>query len=213
MARHIVLLGDSIFDNASYVGDAPSVIEHLRGLLPPSDQADLLAVDGSVVDSVFSQMARIPSTATHLVLSIGGNDALGVAGSMLLSPVASIKEALATLAPAVTQFRENYSRLVDDLLDLNLPLVLCTIYDAIPDLDAAGRVGLTGFNDTITRIAFARRLDVIDLRVLCHSPDDFSQVSPIEPSGSGGAKIARAIALATATGGAAGFRVIAHLNR
>jgi hypothetical protein len=37
--RHIGLLGDSIFDNAAYVGREPDVITHLRALLPPGWQA------------------------------------------------------------------------------------------------------------------------------------------------------------------------------
>jgi hypothetical protein len=31
---HVVLLGDSIFDNAGYVPDGLSVLAHLRALLP-----------------------------------------------------------------------------------------------------------------------------------------------------------------------------------
>ncbi|HEX6372708.1 MAG TPA: hypothetical protein VF006_27555 [Longimicrobium sp.] len=31
---HVVLLGDSIFDNASYVAGGPDVVTHLRGELP-----------------------------------------------------------------------------------------------------------------------------------------------------------------------------------
>ena len=31
---HVVLLGDSIFDNGRYVPGGPSVIEHLRKALP-----------------------------------------------------------------------------------------------------------------------------------------------------------------------------------
>ena len=33
MSQHLVLLGDSIFDNAAYVPGGPSVIEHLRRIL------------------------------------------------------------------------------------------------------------------------------------------------------------------------------------
>ncbi len=211
MTKHIVLLGDSIFDNASYVGDEPSVIEHLRRRLGSPDRADLLAVDGSVIDTVYAQIARIPRTATHLVLSVGGNDALSVAESTLFTSVASVAEGLAVLAPPVVSFRENYERLIDALLDLNLPLTVCTIYDAIPRLGEANRVGLTGFNDAITRTAFSRRLNLIDLRLVCHDASDFAEVSPIEPSGSGGAKIARAIEIA-AEGRWEGSRVIAHLD-
>jgi hypothetical protein len=53
------------------------------------------------------------------------------------------------------------------------------------------------FNDVILRTAFQWHLPVIDLRLICTEASDYA--NPIEPSGSGGAKIARAIA------GALGF--------
>ena len=51
---------------------------------------------------------------------------------------------------------------------------------------------LTLFNDVITREAFARRLPLVDLRLICNEPDDYA--NPIEPSAKGGAKIAAVIA-------------------
>lgn len=69
MARHIVLLGDSIFDNALYVPGGQSVLEHLRGAMPKGDKATMVALDGATVSSVFRQIERIPDDATHLVLS------------------------------------------------------------------------------------------------------------------------------------------------
>ena len=45
---HIVLLGDSIFDNARYTLGEPDVISQGRQLLPASWRATLLAVDGRV---------------------------------------------------------------------------------------------------------------------------------------------------------------------
>lgn len=50
--RHVVLLGDSIFDNARYVPDRPPVIEQLQKALPPGWRASLLAVDGAVTEDV-----------------------------------------------------------------------------------------------------------------------------------------------------------------
>jgi hypothetical protein len=47
------------------------------------------------------------------------------------------------------------------------------------------------FNDPILRVAFERRLTVIDLRLVCSEAADYA--NPIEPSSRGGAKIARAI--------------------
>jgi len=65
------------------------------------------------------------------------------------------------------------------------------------------------FNDVILRAAFHWRLPVIDLRLICSEPSDYA--NPIEPSGSGGAKIARAIAatLDLATGNASSSHVFA----
>ena len=45
---HLVLLGDSIFDNAAYVRGAPDLVRQLRGQLPTTWDATLLAVDGSI---------------------------------------------------------------------------------------------------------------------------------------------------------------------
>ena len=73
---HIALLGDSIFDNSSYTGGEPDVVTHLRALLPTGARATLLAVDGSITQSLTEQVRRVPADATHLVVSIGGNDAL-----------------------------------------------------------------------------------------------------------------------------------------
>ena len=44
---HIVLLGDSIFDNASYTSGGPDVISQVREILLKDWKATLLAVDGS----------------------------------------------------------------------------------------------------------------------------------------------------------------------
>jgi hypothetical protein len=65
---------------------------------------------------------------------------------------------------------------------------------AIPEAVQARRaaVGLTVFNDVILRVAIERRLPVLDLRLICNEPADYA--NPIEPSGRGGEKIARAIA-------------------
>lgn len=50
------------------------------------------------------------------------------------------------------------------------------------------------FNEVILFEAARLQVPVIDLRVLCDSPADYSEVSPIEPSEQGCFKIAAAIA-------------------
>ena len=54
--KHIVLLGDSVFDNAAYVAGGPDVIEQVRERLPAGWRATLRAVDGSVIGSVERQL-------------------------------------------------------------------------------------------------------------------------------------------------------------
>jgi hypothetical protein len=73
---HIVLLGDSTFDNHDYVDGGSDVITHLRECLGSEWDATLLAVDGAKVESVLWQLNNLPHDATHLVLSVGGNNAL-----------------------------------------------------------------------------------------------------------------------------------------
>jgi len=86
---HIVLLGDSIFDNAPYVPVGTHVQAHLQALLTPCDRVSLLARDGAVLADVVGQVARLPELSEApdwLVVSCGGNDVLGLVGAMQ-SPV------------------------------------------------------------------------------------------------------------------------------
>jgi hypothetical protein len=78
---HVILLGDSIFDNARYVPNQPPVIDQLRQSLPHDWQASLLAVDGHITKDVAKQLQNMPADATYLIVSAGGNDALGQAAS------------------------------------------------------------------------------------------------------------------------------------
>ena len=195
---HVVLLGDSIFDNARYVPDRPPVIEQVRRGLPAGWKATLVAVDGHTVEDVARQLPRVPADATHLVVSVGGNDAL-MASGLLQVPAATVGDALAILAEALGEFRPGYSAMLRSVLALGKPTAVCTIYDAIPTLGNAERAALAGFNDVISRAAAAAGVPLLDLRVICNHADDYSPLSAIEPSVVGGAKIADAICRAVTT--------------
>ena len=197
---HLVLLGDSIFDNAAYTSGEPDVVTHLRALLPAGARATLLAVDGAITGSMPEQVPRIPADATHLVVSIGGNDALGCL-NLLDAPATSTAGALRLLGQAVDRFEANYRSTVRLVLDRGLPATLCTIYNGAfedPDLAARARVALMMFNDVILRVAFEHHASAIDLRLICNENADYA--NPIEPSGQGGMKIAKAIVRATGAG-------------
>lgn len=196
MSRHVALLGDSIFDNAAYTGREPDVVQHLRSILPSGWQASLLAVDGSVIANLSSQLRRVPADASHLVVSVGGNDALRNS-DMLEQRVRSTAEALEIFHERVEELEESYRSAVREVLDLGRPVTLCTIYNGnLPDPGYAriARVALALFNDAILRTAFELRLPVIELRLVCNEPADYA--NPIEPSGRGGRKIAQVIARA-----------------
>jgi hypothetical protein len=191
--HHLVLLGDSILDNGSYTAGGPSVLTHVERQLPDGWRATLSAVDGSTTEEIHSQLNAIPSGATHLLLSVGGNNAL-LRADILETPVTSTSEALLMLSAVVRDFEQSYRRAVEACLSLNLPLTVCTVYHGnFPDTNYQQRVvvALTVFNDVIIRVATENNLKVIDLRLVCTSAEDYA--NPIEPSASGGAKIARAI--------------------
>ena len=191
---HVVLLGDSIFDNRAYVAPEPDVIHQLRGRLGPDWAATLLAVDGHVTDDVCTrQLARLPQDATHLVISVGGNDALG-RSAILNEPARSVGEAVERLAQAQASFADDYATMLDAVLAIGLPTAVCTIYDAnYPEPQRQVVVAaLALFNDVISRAAFLRGLPLVDLRLICSDPADYA--NPIEPSAIGGNKIASVIA-------------------
>jgi hypothetical protein len=196
---HVVLLGDSIFDNAAYVSGGPAVLDHLRRVLPAGWSATLLALDGSVTAGVHRQLSGVPADASHLVLSVGGNDALGHV-DMLGEKAASVAEVLDRLARIGEAFDLEYRGLVQKLLEWALPLVLCTIYEgALPDpaLQRRASTALHVFNDAIIRCAFEHRLTMVDLRLVCNRREHYA--NPIEPSVEGGRRIAEAIARSVAT--------------
>jgi hypothetical protein len=194
----LVLLGDSIFDNAQYTGGGPAVVSQVRKLLPSGWGASLLAVDGSTTDDVSGQMQRLPNGATHLVLSVGGNNALMSASRLGISlfgiPDASTSKAFDSLADISDDFESQYRSAVDWCLRPRLPLGICTIYNGCFPNKAYQRiasVALAVFNDVILRVAIDKGLPVIDLRSVCTDPADYA--NPIEPSSIGGEKIAQVI--------------------
>jgi hypothetical protein len=205
---HVVLLGDSIFDNAAYTSGGPDVVAQVRGLLPSGWSASLLAIDGSTTDDIAHQMERLPAEATHLILSVGGNNALNHA-SVLNTPVSSTAQGLGLMADVAVDFETRYRSAIEACLRPGLPLSVCTIYNGcFPDAtyQRVVSVALMVFNDAILKVAIEHRLLVIELRLVCADPRDYA--NPIEPSSVGGEKIARIIAALVT-----GSDVYAHATR
>ena len=190
---HVVLVGDSILDNAAYTRGGPDVVSQVRERLPSGWKATLLAIDGSTTDHIETQLSRLPKDATHLVLSVGGNNAL-MQLSILESPVSSMAESIETIARMASDFEASYRAVVGACLETRLPVALCTVYNGYFDDRSFQRIAsttLTVFNDAIIRVAIENSLSVIDLRSVCVNAEDYA--NPIEPSSVGGAKIAQVI--------------------
>ena len=196
---HVVLLGDSVFDNGAYVGAGPDVIAQVRERLPTGSTATLAAVDGALIGDVARQMARVPADTTHLVVSAGGNDALMHSG-VLAERAGSMAEALERLRVIATYFEREYGALLETVVARRLPTAVCTIYYPRYPEPVRQRLAVQALavpNDAILLHAFGRGLPVLDLRLICDRDEDYA--NPIEPSSVGGAKIADAIVRLLAT--------------
>jgi GDSL-like Lipase/Acylhydrolase family len=190
---HIALLGDSTLDNAAYVPPAQAVLDHLERTLPPGWRASLLALDGSVIADIELQLQRLPTDTSHLIVSVGGNDALGASG-VLQEPATSVAQALGKLSRIREAFQAAYASMLDTVLARRLPTAICTIYDAAfpePDLRKLAATALATLNDCITRLATTRGVPLIDLRIMFNRDADYANA--IEPSSRGGEKFAAAI--------------------
>ena len=206
--KHIALLGDSVFDNAAYVAGGPDVVQQVRAVLPPGWTATLHARDGSVISDMSEQLRLVPASTSHLVASVGGNDALREA-HLLDRKVRSMEEALGLLATVRERFAASFGAMLEHMLQRRLPAAVCTIYEPRfpePSRRRVAATALATLNDVVTREAFIRKIDCIDLRLICNEDRDFA--NPIEPSVHGGAKIAQAIVAFAELGAESRSRII-----
>ena len=208
--KHIILAGDSVFDNRSYVNPGePDVRKQVDGLLDTGDKVTLLAVDGDMNNNVSKQLDNIPNDTTHLFISIGGNDALMHIDAFKES-VSTIGEALDSLNERVQEFEQDYIKMLTNVLKHRLKTTVCTIYNPhfehssldriiymLPEnsdlkkLQQRSTTALPLFNNIIFQEAFNFGLPVMDLRLIFDSDEDYA--NPIEPSVVGGMKMAKII--------------------
>ena len=210
MTKHIILVGDSIFDNGIYVNlDEPNVTEQVQKLLEDEDQVSLLAVDGDITVDISQQLEKLPDDATHLFISIGGNDALGILQSFS-NPIANLGEGFHQFYGIRQEFENSYGQMVSKVLSYDLPTIFCTIYNPCFNHSELERVAdyilegtsnmvlqkmamsaLPTFNDIIFQEAAKAGVPVMDLRLIFNEDSDYA--NPIEPSAAGGLKIAKII--------------------
>ena len=189
----LVLVGDSVFDNAAYV-NGPDVRAQVETKMPDDWAVSLLAVDGSYILDVPNQLEQLPDDAQIFIVSTGGNDVL-VQTEVLGDAVTTVGEALLLLDDAVGQFRKDYCQMLEAVAATDVQSYICTIYRPnFPDGDSqrmtSTALGL--FNDVIVEEASLRGLPIIDIRAIFTDSGDYA--NPIEPSVQGGQKLADEIA-------------------
>lgn len=190
---HIVLLGDSVFDNKAYVGRDPDVVEQLREIIPADWRATLRAVDGAVAENVGRQVLKSPEDATHFVVSAGGNNAL-MNADILSMKADSAAEVFHILSNRADDFEFHYREMLKTILSRERPTAVCTIYYpqfAEPSVQKIAVAALSAFNDVIVRQAALAGVPLLDLRLICSEKADYA--NEIEPSSRGGRKIAAKI--------------------
>jgi len=161
---HIVLIGDSIFDNASYVDSGNSISDLLSATYPDA-KISLLAVDGDVTTDVQQQLVSFPTDATHVFLSCGGNDALRSI-NVLGQKAENIGGALYVLHEVKEQFRSSYINMLAQILTKYQNPAVCTIYNKVPGISENALAALALFNEVILEELSKRQLPIIDLRVI-----------------------------------------------
>jgi len=191
---NIVLLGDSTIDNGAYTDGGPAVPDHLAELLGDDGRVTMLAIDGSITEDIVGQLPQVPDDASHVLLSVGGNDAM-LQVDVLSAPSSSVSESLATLAGTLDRFDAAYRACLDQVLALDLPTLTCTIYNGAFNLESGEQTVITAalrmFNDVILQAGLDHGLTILDLRRVCTNRDDFA--NPIELNVVGGRKVATAI--------------------
>ena len=197
--RSVLVLGDSTLDNGAYVGLlGRSLKSHLKELLEDWT-IDFRALDGAVCADVSqNQLRGEAGDFDAVVVSVGGNDALGHLHLLEDTERRRLIEHGLMLADIQDTFRADYRQVLDAADGDGCPILVLTIYrarfhlDGMPaDLGRAANALLSLFNDVIQEEGLARRHDILDVRHICVSDEHFANA--IEPSDSGGREIAMGI--------------------
>ena len=177
--RHLVLLGDALQNIDLGSGD----IE--RALVPRPRNPWKLTVVQVLERLRRGHVREIPEDATHVVISIEGAWAIEVSG-LLQVGTHTISEALEALCTAADEFEGILTGMIAAARETGLPTVVCTLVPARYVKPAQHRVAATAlaiFNDRVLRRAFAARLPIVDLRMVCDEDGDYASETLLSRAG------------------------------
>lgn len=200
----VLIVGDSTLDNGPYVGaGGRPFYDHLEEALKGAFAVEFRALDGALVRDVIDRQLPRPGAGEAyeaVVVSVGGNDALGHADLLSSDERRTLMETALLLGGIQEAFRQDYRQMLARARPLAPRLIALVVYRgcfsldpaATPDWQAATSTLLSIFTDVMAEEARAVDADVLDLRTLFTDPGLYA--NPIEPNDPGGALVARTLA-------------------
>ncbi len=196
----VVLFGDSIIDNKTYVSHGEfSVLEHLENI--SNYEYIQVAYDGHTTFDVQNKQLHLSTIVkpSHIVLSVGGNDLLQNLPYLSKGPVSNVNEAVSGIQQHIFEpLEQRFETIIEELSSQRANLLICTVYegdlgrtDEFKDVLDSSKIMVSSFNDIVYKTAKKYNADVLELREIFISSDDYA--NPIEPSHIGGEKLAKSI--------------------
>ena len=175
--KNIILLGDSILYNNSFVKKGNSVQDFLEKNKNKNITIYNYAENEEIINGIYQQLSKINSDLnsenTTLFLSVGGNDILQ----------------MSTRNATIKTLFESYKTLIN-AIKTKLPLtklILLNIYQPIKAPEYSGKI--LEWNTLLT--TEYGYFSILDLTKILYKPIDFTH--NIEPSSTGGEKISNKI--------------------
>lgn len=177
--RHLVLLGDAL-QNIDLGEGSPE-----GALVPRPRNPWKLTILQALEVLGQGPMRAIPADASHIGIAVDGGWAIETSG-LLKGSAQSIRGALEVLASAADEFESIFARLIAAALESRLPTIICTLVPARyvdTSQQRAAATALAIFNDRILRRAFAARISIVELRLVCDEAGDYASQTLLSRTG------------------------------
>lgn len=182
--NYVILMGDSVLNNANYVPEGKSVFDILKSKLSNSLN---VSKDGATINDLYGQLDKIPiklnNEETYIFISAGGNDILNKGAALTNSDIRQLFNSYMDFLKAL---RVKLGNTKINIMNLYLPAN--PRYQSYKEsIDQWNQL----INDNSSKIG--EMYNVVDLYSLLTTPEDF--IYDIEPSESASEKIANLIYL------------------
>jgi hypothetical protein len=177
--RHLVLLGDAL-QNIDLGEGQPE-----NALVPRPRNPWKLTILQAPEVLQRGHVRAIPAEASHIGICVDGGWAIETSG-LLRGGAQSVKDALDALASAADEFEKIFARLIAAATETGLPTIVCTLVPARyfePSQERVAAAALAIFNDRILRRAFAARLSIVELRLVCDEDSDYASETLLSHAG------------------------------